>query len=563
MSFDSVNDSEIRSDISDLTNGFEKKHNKILNLYKKLERGYPKKDLIPLMDEIFHENNSDEILDLFVLTFQTRDCRGGRGERILFYTMFSKLFTVYPSIVLKLIPLVPEFGYVKDLISLIEFNLNLQPDLFNLLVDSIISFLVGQLIDDYERFIKNHELYKISFTAKWIPKEGRHFHINNRDIFMKLVNSVRKEAKRFNIKGHPMKVYRMIVTTLNEHLDTSEIKMCSNRYSEIDFVEIPSILLNKWRKAFLNERIKKEIEEEEMEIGNRYPNREDRVKAREYLRHTVRKCNILPYTIINKFIPSSDKVDNELSPSKVKLLEDQWKFLVYNTETVSSRPIIPMINISNSMFSSNSIGIRPIALSILFSQVGHHVFRDNVLINSSNPVWCSLQSLTLEDKIKRLLETKNNVKSTNIYFALELIFNEAIKYELSSDDIPDICVLTDEKFSGITDTESYVYDSNQVKYEESLLKAMKVKFQDAGLKMPRIIFWNLTPTNDTYELKDDITFISGFSQNLLDSLVYETTPILDLWDNLKNILHSERYQIIRDEITSFLTSTYNSTVKEN
>jgi hypothetical protein len=52
------------------------------------------------------------------MAFQTRWCRGGKAERKLFYVLLAYLYARFPTVVLGLLRLVPEYGYWKDLLTL-------------------------------------------------------------------------------------------------------------------------------------------------------------------------------------------------------------------------------------------------------------------------------------------------------------------------------------------------------------------------------------------------------------------------------------------------------------
>ena len=57
--------------------------------------------------------------NLFVMAFQTRWCRGGKAERLLFYKFIVHLYERFPDVVLDLMHFIPRYGYWKDLLSLL------------------------------------------------------------------------------------------------------------------------------------------------------------------------------------------------------------------------------------------------------------------------------------------------------------------------------------------------------------------------------------------------------------------------------------------------------------
>ena len=56
---------------------------------------------------------------LFVMAFQTRWCRGGKGERKVCYILLRVLHETLSAVVLGLIELIPKYGYWKDLLLLL------------------------------------------------------------------------------------------------------------------------------------------------------------------------------------------------------------------------------------------------------------------------------------------------------------------------------------------------------------------------------------------------------------------------------------------------------------
>lgn len=65
--------------------------------------------------------------DMFVMAFQTLDCRGGKGEKELFYNMFVYLYKLFPETAIAVLPLIPEYGYYKDYFRIMDTVLPDQP----------------------------------------------------------------------------------------------------------------------------------------------------------------------------------------------------------------------------------------------------------------------------------------------------------------------------------------------------------------------------------------------------------------------------------------------------
>lgn len=527
----------------------------ILDLFNDLVRGIDDSKLFKQMKLILDSSSLNDIIDLFVLAFQTRDCRGGKGERELFYTMFLILNKSYPDVCVKLLPFIPMFGYVKDLTNLVEEMCCLHVNTFQ---NAIISLLSKQLVDDYEKFVIEGVDAKVSLTAKWIPKENSSFSKRYKKFFEKLVKTVNLDVKArgLEIVGCRLKVYRLLTSTLCRHLDVLEIKMCSNHYSKIDFAKVPSIALNKWRKALLNEKVDVSPIGTENITGNRYPDRLDRVEARTKLRATVREGKIkgeqvFPHTIVNSF---SDRTGglSQLSVAEKEVLEGQWSDLVNKAKMDKCRTIIPMADVSGSMYSGFS-DVSPIdvsiSLSILLSEITHPAFRDRILTFSRTPEWINTSDCnTLESKVKHILSYNKDHSTTDLESAFRLILKVAVVNGLSSDEIPDLCIFSDMQFNSAC---------GSVVSTISVYETMKLAYEEHGLKMPRVIFWNLNTSDVGYPTGGDVpntVILSGYSQSLLKYImsgvdIVEMTPYMILRD----ILDSDRYQCIRDVLTENLT----------
>ena len=86
----------------------------LLALYFKLVRGADRKYICDTMNQIAADPSKIE--NLIVLVFQTRDIRGGKGERELFYWMFLELYSnCSRELMLPLLSLIPKYGSYKDL----------------------------------------------------------------------------------------------------------------------------------------------------------------------------------------------------------------------------------------------------------------------------------------------------------------------------------------------------------------------------------------------------------------------------------------------------------------
>jgi hypothetical protein len=83
-------------------------------LFDKMVRGLDEARISSFVAEIIAEartKGDPELLkNLFVLAFQTRWCRGGKGERNVFYHLLVALYERYAAVLVDLVELIPTYG---------------------------------------------------------------------------------------------------------------------------------------------------------------------------------------------------------------------------------------------------------------------------------------------------------------------------------------------------------------------------------------------------------------------------------------------------------------------
>jgi hypothetical protein len=104
-------------------------------LFVALVRNLPEPRLQELVQDVLKQASAagkevgpGMVADLVVLAFQTRFCRGGKGERIQFHRLLLQLAPTLPTTMAALVPLIPRFGYWKDLLILLEMLAPFYPE---------------------------------------------------------------------------------------------------------------------------------------------------------------------------------------------------------------------------------------------------------------------------------------------------------------------------------------------------------------------------------------------------------------------------------------------------
>ena len=548
----------------------------LLDLFFKLVRDLPEEDLkdkvLALLTIVRTTGDANLLVDLFVLMFQTRDCRGGKGEKMLFYRLLLELFKEYPETVISLLGEISTYGYFKDFMNLLEMIAPLQSNLefgdLTRLQNEMIDLYAAQLQKD-EKELKSSKdvpgaVPKLSLAAKFAPREGKHFKAISKKFAKKL----------FGKSPRAQEQYRKLVVPLTAALEVPETLMCARRYDEINFKKVPSLCLNRFRKSFLNELVTKKgshpvpLSESEEETGNRHPDDPTRVQCRKNLQLASAEGKVCgkvlqPHELVsqlmgNSRISATESTVYDAQWAKIKegVLEGMTKLVsTPDSPTINLGKLTALVDVSGSM-SGTPMEVA-IALGVLVSELSDPAFKDRFITFESEPTWVSLEGLTsLRDKVVKTQAAPWG-GSTNFKAALEMILKVAIEHRLSPEEIPDLIVFSDMQF-------------NQAgQYGETMHDVIKRRFAEAGVavcgtpyRMPKIIYWNLRGDTRGFPAESNTPntqMLSGFSPSLLKLLLdgeplvieevaadgtvthREVTPE----ETLRKALDDERYNRIR------------------
>ena len=556
--------------------------NDLLDLFFSLVRDLDTQSLstkITLIMSIIKKSEDENLLvDLFVLMFQTRDCRDGKGEKMLFYRFFLEVFKEYPETVIALLPEIPKYGYFKDFLNLLEIIVPLESNLaygdLSRLQSAIVDLYAAQLLKDKRELDASKcegadKVAQLSFAAKFAPRYGKKF-----SSFYKLL-----VKKLFSESSTPDKDYRKLVVELSNALEVPEILMCAKRYEEINFKRVPSLCLNRFRKAFLNELVTRKghshtpLSEGQDETGNRFPDDPNRVKCRKNLQlasaegkvcgKVLQPHELVQQLMCNSSISSVESSVYDAQWAKIKegVLEGIAKLMSQPDSTlINLGKLVPLVDVSGSMEGIPMIVA--IALGILVSELSIPTFRNRFITFETKPTWVSLEGLTsLRDKVVKTMTASCDL-STNFKAALEMILRVVIEEKLPPKEIPNLIVFTDMQI-------------NQAgEYGETMHDLIKRGFAEAGKEIcgrpydpPKIIYWNLRANTVGFPVQANVPntqMLSGFSPSLLKLLLdgeplvteevmsdgtvinKEITPE----ETLRNALNDENYDSIRSILSS-------------
>jgi len=528
---------------------------KLVAFFFALVRNTPQERIVSLLNEVFQQAALNPLdapritADVFILAFQTRDCRGGKGERSIFYHLLLELYQSYPETVIALIPLIAEYGYYKDYFNILA-AIEGSVDRYAALRSRILEVIVNQLKADEEALAKETgkivgeevvdvHAKTVSLCAKYAPRESHQFQKGHKDVFKSLVLrlfpapvEITEEQQAYQ---RAKRLYRKLISRLTESIDVPEVKMCGKRYASIAFDHVPSVCLKKNRKAFANEKLKVAPKAEEHETGNRSTD-PDRIECRKHLIEALKDKKVkgkqnYPHEIAHEIMHSRGQSIVEL-----EIFQAQWEDIRNNImQTIAEKKaasgvagsmdlgkLVPLVDVSGSM-SGIPMEVA-IALGILISEVNHPLFRDQFITFESTPQWVDLSSCrTIADKV-RTTQAAPWGGTTNIEKAFDLIADKIERNRLPESEIPDLIVFSDMQFDvAIGDGSTRGGDrSGQLQRIQKRFAELGKRISGHPYNSPRIIFWNLRGDTEGFPAtatSDNVQMLSGFSPSLFKHLV--------------------------------------------
>lgn len=490
-------------------------NNLFIDLFNKLVRDVKPKDINNIINNIISlDPTIDDVVDLFILCFETRDVRGGKGERMLFYNFYLQLYIYYPKLCIVLLKYIKDYGYFKDFINIYELSNN------KLLKKEIINIFSATLVED------SIKINNISLCSKYAPRENKKHY----EFFIHLRNKLFKTSKNKNLD------YRKFIVSISKKLNITETFMCSKNFRSIDFKTVPAVCLNKNKYAFLNVEVNSPDKERSSDI--------DRIECRDNFKLNIvnKKINakiLYPYQLIQELY-TMDTITKELSD----LYDAQWNEIKLNI--INKNILFNLVCLSDVSGSMSGVPMYvSISMGILISELSKSkAFQNGFISFSTKPEWINLTTeTTLFDKVQKAKNSKWG-GSTNFYDAMLLILNIASCCNLTSSQIPDLIVFSDMQFNQS--------DSN---YTDTMHTKLIKVFKSKGFKLPKIIYWNLRGDTNGVVVKENTKntqLLSGFSPSLLNSIINnEDISKITPYYTLRKTLDDDRYNILKNEIIEY------------
>ena len=454
-------------------------------------------DLFATIGALRRESDS-EIIDRFTraytenrdiamkLLFFARDIRGGLGERRVFKVILNWLANNEPASVRKNLVHIAEYGRFDDILTLIGTPCEKEAlDVFK-----------AQFEADNSALANGGE---VSLLAKWLPSVNA----SNRETII----YAKKIAKHFGLNDAS---YRKALVALRARIRIIENNLREKDYS-FDYSKQPSKAMYKYRKAFIRN---------DEERYNQFISKVNEGSAK------LHASTLMPYEIITPFFRKN------VSEDERKAINATW---ISQEDFGNDENTLVVIDGSGSMYGYGDPMPATVALSlgIYFAERNTGAFKNHFITFSEKPQLVEIKGEDILDKV-RYCHSYNEVANTNIQKVFELILKTAIKNNLPESDLPSkIVIVSDMEFDYCAEGASLT----------NFARAKKM-FEDAGYKLPDVVFWNVASRNRQQPVtknEQGVALVSGCTPRLFSMIASGT---MNPYAFMLEVVESERYSRI-------------------
>lgn len=454
-------------------------------------------DCVLLFKEAYEENATLALKCLFYM----RDVRGGQGERRFFRECFKWLIQADVDAARRNLLNISEYGRWDDLIyTCLDTSLEKE----------MMEIILKQLNLDVT-------CKAPSLLGKWMPSINASARAT--------VAAAKHFCKAFHMTE---KQYRKMLSGLRHKINVLEKLMSSNQWDKIEFDKIPSKAGLIYKNAFARRDI----------IAKKY---ETFAKSKDT---KVNAAALYPYEIVQKAVEKfkydyhgwgNYSIKFDCSDVDRAMINKYWANLpdyIHN----SDKSMLCVIDTSGSMHGT-PINVA-ISLGLYAAERCKGAFANHYISFASRPQFIETRGVDFVDKVSRIYAT-NLVDNTNLIAVFDLLESIAMKPGVNKNDMPDtITIISDMQIDG------GAFDYGYSKYNLlSDMERVRIKWKRLGLKMPKLVYWNVDARGDAniLDLSDNVSYVSGFSPVLFEQVLSGKTG----YDLMVDKLMSKRYEAIK------------------
>jgi len=340
-------------------------------------------DILSNLTHAMRTSPTQEAIDRLTLMYkligQTRDIVAGKGEQQLTFMQIFIWYQYVPELAMNsLVHLVKmqhglhPYGSWKDMKYFAKYVKDKTSDSYHPLIMHACKLLSSQLKQDWEfctdYFVKakdpemKNDNVNLSLASRWCPREPNYKQKKNikfgfmyqtiADImfphFLASTSPDNKESwKRAKTKCRIHLKKR--ITTMNKHLDTTQIKQCNGEWSKINFNTVTTQTTRRQKRAFQNLTKRGEARSESDDRKQCAANFKNHIEAAKVdpTRHKVhgKRCNT--YELVKDALQHTCKTPQ--NQTDIDTLNLQWEDNRKNNKGLEKIPMVALVDTSGSM----------------------------------------------------------------------------------------------------------------------------------------------------------------------------------------------------------------------
>ena len=445
------------------------------------------KDAFTANGAVTHSTSGNALLDLFAVAGALRN---NNEQQIL--NLWTKAFHENPEIALRMLLWIRDCrggaGERRTFRVIYKDLKERYPDAAKRVMAKVP--LVGRWDDLFESgVVTDAELEMIlanldnGLVCKWIPRKGEVF------------NRLCKMSKT------PYGTFRRTVVANSK---TVEQLMSKREWGAIKYAGVPSRAMSIYSKAF----------------GKHDPKGfADFMAKVEKGEAKINASALFPYDLLRNYRQGKGR----------NVIDAQWKALPnYSTKEEN---MLVLADVSGSMLGAVHGNVAPmdvsVSLAIYISERNNGLFKDTFITFTDVPTLQVLKG-SLTDRINQVQGPVGY--STNFIAAFELVLNAAVKNRVPQEEMPTkIIAISDMEFNQCGGSTNF--------------EVVKRKYENAGYKMPIMVFWNVNGRagNSPVKMHDlNTCLVSGASPSIIPSILGES---IDPYSVMMRTLDNERYTL--------------------
>ena len=434
------------------------------------------KNIIPAFVAAFASNPELAIR----IALWARDVRGGAGERKLFRDILTYLSNNDTDSACRVLNKVSELGRWDDV-----FAAEGDARQYGFM-------LVAKALASHD-----------ALAAKWMPRKGP------------------LAAELRSWLGVTPKQYRKFLVALT---NVVESRMCAKDWDNINYSQVPSLALARYKKAF-SRHSQKFAEWAQKLVDKSDPT----VK--------VNAGAVYPYDVLKGLAARCQNSYSETEfydEAEKNALIAQWEAL---PNYVGDASILPIIDTSGSMTWTKltASGLMPldvaVSLGLYMADKNRGPFNGTFMTFSERPDLVHLQG-DIVQKVQQMVHSDVG-GSTNLHAAFDKVLEVAVMGNVSQADMPKmLLIFSDMQFNCCFD------------YDDSAIEMIRRKYEAAGYEVPKVVFWCLEAHGDNAPVKfneQGVALVSGFSPAVVKPILSADPDSFDPFNIMLEAVGIERY----------------------